>query len=60
MLKRRMGEYGKEYRRRIRDETRGLLDGPDCLLGGYRHIWHTLKMKGISVPARTVVENLAL
>ena len=35
---------------------RGLLDGPDCLLGGYRHIWHTLKMKGISVP-RTVVES---
>ena len=62
MLKRRMGEYGKEYRLRrrfnlIRDELRGLLDGPDCLLGGYRHIWHTLKMKGISVP-RTVVEKL--
>ena len=44
----------------IRDEMRRLLDGPDCLLGGYRHIWHTLKMKDISVPARTVVENLAL
>ena len=41
----------------IRDEMRSLLDGPDCLLGGYRHIWHTLKMKGISVP-RTVVEKL--
>ena len=29
--------------------VRSGLDGPDCM-GGYRHIWHALKMQGISVP----------
>ena len=37
----------------VRDKIRGLLDGPDCM-GGYRHIWHTLKMQGIGVPRSTV------
>ena len=37
----------------VRDKIRGLLDGPDCM-GGYRHIWHTLKMHSIGVPHSTV------
>ena len=35
--------------------VRSWLDGPDCM-GGYRHIWHALKMQGISVP-RSVFTN---
>ena len=59
-LKRRLKEYGLKRRNvdydmvSVRDKIRGLLDGPDCM-GGYRHIWHTLKMQGIGVP-RSVVE----
>ena len=32
------------------------LDGPHYM-GGFRHIWHTLKMQGIGVP-RSSVEDL--
>ena len=59
-LKRRLKEYGLKRRNvdynvvSVRDKiSRGLLDGPDCM-GGYRHIWHTLKMQGICVPRSTV------
>ena len=61
-LKRRVKAYGLKRRHldydvdSIRDHIRTLLDGPGCM-GGYRHIWHTLKMRGISVP-RSVVEVL--
>ena len=61
-LKRRLKEYGLKRRNvdydmvSVRDKIRGLLDGPDCM-GGYRHIWHTLKMQGIGVP-RSAVEAL--
>ena len=61
-LKRRIKEYGLKRRNlqydlnSVRDKIRSLLDGPDCM-GGYRHIWHTLKLQGISVP-RSVVEIL--
>jgi len=37
----------------VRDKIRSLLDGPDCM-GGYRHVWHTLKMQGVGVPRSTV------
>ena len=58
-LKRRIKEYGLKRRNveydlaSIRDKIVSLLDGPDCM-GGYRHIWHTLKMEGIVVPRSTV------
>ena len=61
-LKRRIKEYGLKRRNveydlaSIRDKIVSLLDGPDCM-GGYRHIWHTLKMEGIGVP-RSTVETL--
>lgn len=32
------------------------MDGPDCV-GGYRSIWHTLKLKGTQVP-RDFVERI--
>lgn len=32
----------------VLNKIRSLLDGP-CM-GGYRHIWHTLKMQGICFP----------
>ena len=60
-LKRRIKEYGLKRRNvrydlnSVRNKIRSLLDGPDCM-GGYRHIWHALKMQGISVP-RSVFRN---
>ena len=62
MLKRSMKEYGLNRRNvkydldSVRGKIRSLLHGPDCM-GGYRHIWHTLKTQGISVP-RPIVEAL--
>ena len=38
------------------DEVRGMLNGPDCV-SGYRHVWHSLQLKGHQVP-RPVVELL--
>ena len=58
-LKRRLKEYGLKRRYMeydvgsVRDKIRSLLDGPDCM-GGYRHVWHTLKMQGVGVPRSTV------
>ena len=60
-LKRRIKEYGLKRRNMrydlnsVRNKIRSLLDGPDCM-EGYRHIWHALKMQGISVP-RSVFTN---
>ena len=33
-----------------------MFDGPDCI-SGYRHVWHSLQLKGHQVP-RQVVETL--
>ena len=33
-----------------------MLDGPDCI-SSYRHVWHSLQLKGHQVP-RQVVETL--
>lgn len=52
-LKRRDVEYDMDS---VRDKIVSLLDGPDCM-GGYRHIWHTLNMQGVSV-SRSHVEAL--
>ena len=49
-LERRDVEYDMDS---VRHKIRSLLDGPDCM-GGYRHIWHTLKMQRVSVPRSTV------
>lgn len=61
-LHRRLREYGLNRRTprydidEIEEEVRELLDGPECLVG-YRHIWHTLRRRGIQVP-RIVVQEL--
>ena len=63
MLKRCMKDYGLKRRDveydmdSVRDKIISLLDGPDCM-GGYRHIWHTLKMQGVSVRHYTVAALL--
>ena len=41
----------------VRQRIQQLLRGPDCM-GGYRSIWHTLKLEGIQVPRRYVEELL--
>ena len=57
----RIKEYGLKRRNvrydlnSVRNKIRSLLDGPDCM-EGYKHIWHALKMQGISVP-RSVFTN---
>lgn len=53
-LKRRNVEYDVSS---VQDKIRSLLDGPDCM-GDYRHVWHTLKMQGVSVPCYTVEASL--
>ena len=61
-LQRRLKSYGVSRRNAQYDidaavnEIRALLDGSECL-GGYRTVWHILKMKGHQVP-RTVVQLL--
>ena len=52
-LSRRNSEYDINA---IIEEVRGMLDGPDCI-SGYRHVWHSLHLKGHQVP-RQVVELL--
>ena len=61
-LKRRIKQYGLQRRNIdydvnvVREKIVNILDGPGCM-GGYRHVWHTLKLQGISVP-RSVVWHL--
>ena len=61
-LKRRIKQYGLQRRNIdydvnvVRAKIVNILDGPGCM-GGYRHVWHTLKLQGISVP-RSVVRHL--
>ena len=52
-LSRRNPEYDVDT---IITEIEGMLDGPDCI-AGYRHVWHSLQLKGYQVP-RQVVELL--
>ncbi|CAB4041048.1 RNA-directed DNA polymerase from mobile element jockey, partial [Paramuricea clavata] len=61
-LKRRIKVYGLQRKNAdydidvITEKIRTILDGPGCI-AGYRHVWHTLKLQGISVP-RSVVQHL--
>ena len=61
-LHRRLRMYGlsrrnPEYDICIKiDEVQVMFDGPDCI-SGYRHVWHSLQLKGHQVP-RQVVELL--
>ncbi len=61
-LQRRLRSYGISRRNAeynidtVTNDIREMLDGPECL-GGYRYVWHALKMKGHQVP-RTVVQLL--
>ena len=41
----------------VRQRIQQLLRGPDCM-GGYRSIWHMLKLEGIQVPQMYVEELL--
>ena len=62
-LKRRIKRYGLQRKNSdydidaVRDAIRSLLDGPGCCRG-YRAIWHTLQMSGITVPRVVVAELL--
>ncbi|XP_028416576.1 uncharacterized protein LOC114540653 [Dendronephthya gigantea] len=61
-LKNRLNEYGLKRRNTVYDEQlvrqriEEELNGPGCM-GGYRSVWHTLKLQGLQVP-RDVVEQL--
>lgn len=52
-LKRRNAVYDQEH---VRQRVEEILNGPGCM-GGYRSVWHTLKLEGMQVP-RDVVEQL--
>ena len=62
-LKRRIKKYGLQRKNidydldAVCDAVRSLLDGPGCCRG-YRAIWHTLQMNGITVPRVVVAELL--
>ena len=62
-LKRRIKKYGLQRKNSdydldvVRDAVRSLLDGPGCCRG-YRAIWHTLQMNGVTVPRVVVAELL--
>ena len=62
-LKRRIKNYGLQRRNieyeldAVRDVVRSLLDGPGRCRG-YRAIWHTLQMNGMTVPRVVVAELL--
>ena len=51
-LKRRCPEYDIAT---VRERIQGELNGPGCM-GGYRSVWHTLRMEGIQVPRNVVAE----
>jgi hypothetical protein len=57
MLQRRLKFYNISLKHAEYDvvvnEIRTLLDGPECM-GGYRFVWHMLKMKGHQVPRKVV------
>lgn len=61
-LKRRVKAYGLKRKNPdydiqvVRAKITSILDGPGCI-GGYRHVWHTLQMQGITVP-RNIVQNI--
>ena len=52
-LRRRMPDYHID---KVRERIQRELDGPGCM-GGYRSIWHTLRLEHLQVP-RHVVEGL--
>ena len=62
-LKRRIKRYGLQPRNSdyeidaVRDAIRSLLDGPRCCRG-YRAIWHTPQMSGMTAPRVVVAELL--
>ena len=52
-LKRRDIDYDEME---VREHIRKQLDDPGCMVG-YRHVWHTLQMQGVSAPC-IVVQKL--
>ena len=61
-LKNHLNEYDLKHRNVVYDEElvrqpiEEILNGPGCM-GGYRSVWHMLKLEGMQVP-RDVVELL--
>ena len=61
-LRRRLRKYGLRCKNPeydvnlVREEVRAILDGPGCI-PGYRHVWHTLRLRGYQVH-RIVVQLL--
>jgi hypothetical protein len=62
-LKRRLRAYGLKRREPdfdidvVRQKIRDLINGPGCI-AGYRQVWHTLRMQGITVPRLIVQKTL--
>jgi hypothetical protein len=62
-LKRRLRAYGLKRREPdfdidvVRQKIRDLINGPGCI-AGYRQVWHTLRMQGITVPCLIVQKTL--
>ena len=52
-LKRWNVNYDEQF---VREHIEEILNGPGCM-GGYRSVWHTLKLQGTQVP-RDVVEQI--
>ena len=61
-LRRRLRKYGLQRKNPeydvnlVTEEVQAILDGPGCI-PGYRHVWHTLRLRGYQVP-RIVVQLL--
>ena len=51
-MKRRNVNYDEQF---VREHMEEILNGPGCM-GGYRSVWHTLKLQGTQVPR--VVEQI--
>lgn len=60
-LKNRLSQYGLRRKTQsydvnvVRERIRQELDGPGCM-GGYRTMWHTLRLENIHIPRRDVAQ----
>jgi len=52
-LSRRGNQIDKNIHNNLRQRIREIIDGPGSC-GGYRTIWHTLRMQGYQVPRAIV------
>lgn len=55
-LSRRRGAINNDVHMNVRRRIEEILDGPGSC-GGYRTVWHTLRIEGFQIP-RQIVQNL--